>query len=212
MCGGGDELAQISAAFNRFVGKLSGVLLRVREGANNIALASIEISSGNNDLASRTEEQAAGLEETAATLEELTSTLSNTASNTEQARQFVSGVAAAVRDNGTVMNDVSSRIQEISNDSVKMSEIIKVIDSIAFQTNILALNAAVEAARAGESGRGFAVVASEVRNLAQRSAGAAREIKTLIDDTVARVAAGRELVVKADRGMDDIVSDIQNMT
>ncbi|WP_416413872.1 methyl-accepting chemotaxis protein [Pantoea sp. App145] len=209
---GGDELAQISAAFNRFVGKLSGVLLRVREGANNISLASTEISSGNNDLASRTEEQAAGVVETAATLEELTSTFSNTASNTEQARQFISGVAAAVRDNGTVMNDVSSRIQEISNDSMKMSEIIKVIDSIAFQTNILALNAAVEAARAGESGRGFAVVASEVRNLAQRSAGAAREIKTLIDDTVARVASGRELVVKADRGMADIVSDIQSMT
>ncbi len=209
---GGDELAQISAAFNRFVEKLSGVLLRVREGANNIALASSEISGGNNDLASRTDEQAASLEETAATLEELTSTLSNTASNTEQARQFVSGVASAVRDNGAVMNDVSTRIQEISNDSQKMSEIIKVIDGIAFQTNILALNAAVEAARAGESGRGFAVVASEVRSLAQRSAGAAREIKTLIDDTVARATSGRELVAKADQGMTSIVSDIHNMT
>ncbi|ORM61961.1 chemotaxis protein [Pantoea rodasii] len=209
---GGDELAHISAAFNQFVGKLSTVLLRVREGANNIALASTEISGGNNDLASRTEEQAASLEQTAATLEELTSTLSNTANNTEQARQFVSGVASAVKDNGTVMNAVSSRILEISNDSNKMSEIIKVIDGIAFQTNILALNAAVEAARAGESGRGFAVVASEVRSLAQRSAGAAREIKTLIDDTVSRVASGRELVVKADQGMAGIVSDIQNMT
>ena len=110
------------------------------------------------------------------------------------------------------MNDVSTRIQEISNDSQKMSEIIKVIDGIAFQTNILALNAAVEAARAGESGRGFAVVASEVRSLAQRSAGAAREIKTLIDDTVSRVTSGRELVVKADHGMASIVSDIHNMT
>ncbi|WP_313685020.1 methyl-accepting chemotaxis protein [Pantoea sp.] len=208
---GDDELARIADTFNRFVSKLSDVLIRVREGANNIALTATEISSGNSDLAVRTEAQATGVEETAATLEELTSTIGNTAGNTAQAHLFVSEAASVVKSNGLLMNDVSSRMSEISESSSKMLNIIQVIDGIAFQTNILALNAAVEAARAGESGRGFAVVAGEVRTLAQRSASAAHEIKILIDDTVSRVASGKDLVEKADGGMSEMVGNVHNM-
>ncbi|MDF7660728.1 methyl-accepting chemotaxis protein [Erwiniaceae bacterium L1_54_6] len=208
---GDDELARIADTFNRFVSKLSQVLIHVREGANNIALTATEISNGNSDLAVRTEAQATGVEETAATLEQLTATIGNTAGNTAQAHLFVSEAASVVKSNGLLMNDVSSRMSEISESSLKMSNIIQVIDGIAFQTNILALNAAVEAARAGESGRGFAVVAGEVRTLAQRSASAAHEIKILIDDTVSRVASGKELVEKADSGMSEMVGNVHNM-
>ena len=191
---------------------LRNTVRKVREGADSIALAAAEINSGNTDLASRTEEQAAGVEETASTLEELTATINNTAANTAQAHRYVSETASVVKQNGAVMSEVSSRMQEIYDSSSKMADIIQVIDGIAFQTNILALNAAVEAARAGESGRGFAVVAGEVRTLAQRSASAAREIKELIDDSVSRIASGRNLVEKADAGMMGIVSNVQNMT
>lgn len=209
---GGDELAQIADAFNRFISKLSGVIVRVREGSDNIATAADEIESGNMDLSSRTEEQAASVEETAATLEQLTATINNTAGNTAQAYQYAAETTAIVKANSEVMNNVSSRMQEIYDSSTKMSDIIQVIDGIAFQTNILALNAAVEAARAGESGRGFAVVAGEVRTLAQRSASSAREIKELIGLSVARIDSGRTLVEKADSGMTEIVSNVQNMT
>lgn len=140
------------------------------------------------------------MEQTAATLEQLTATINNTAGHTAQVYQFVTETTAIVKQNGVVMSEVSSRIQEIYDTSSEMTAIIRVIDGIAFQTNILALNAAVEAARAGESGRGFAVVAGEVRNLAQRSASAAREIKELIDDSVSRIASGRTTVEKKQTG------------
>lgn len=207
-----DQPGQLMLSLREMTESLRNTVRKVREGADSIALAAAEISSGNTDLASRTEEQAAGVEETASTLEELTATINNTAANTAQAHRYVSETASVVKQNGAVMSEVSSRMQEIYDSSSKMADIIQVIDGIAFQTNILALNAAVEAARAGESGRGFAVVAGEVRTLAQRSASAAREIKELIDDSVSRIASGRNLVEKADAGMMGIVSNVQNMT
>ncbi|MDC3558709.1 MCP four helix bundle domain-containing protein [Escherichia coli] len=206
-----DQLGQLMQALRDMCGSLSNTVWEVRQGADNIALTAAEISRGNADLSARTEEQAAGVEQTAATLEQLTATINNTAGNTAQVYQFVTETTAIVKQNGVVMSEVSSRMQEIYDTSSKMTSIIQVIDGIAFQTNILALNAAVEAARAGESGRGFAVVAGEVRNLAQRSASAAREIKELIDDSVSRIASGRTLVEKADRGMEDIISNVQSM-
>lgn len=206
-----DQLGQLMQALRDMCGSLSNTVREVRQGADNIALTAAEISRGNADLSARTEEQAAGVEQTAATLEQLTATINNTAGNTAQVYQFVTETTAIVKQNGVVMSEVSSRMQEIYDTSSKMTSIIQVIDGIAFQTNILALNAAVEAARAGESGRGFAVVAGEVRNLAQRSASAAREIKELIDDSVSRIASGRTLVEKADRGMEDIISNVQSM-
>lgn len=206
-----DQLGQLMAALRDMTASLRQTVLKVREGSDNIASAANEIASGNQELSSRTEEQAASVEETAATLEQLTATISNTATHTTQVRQFVIDAAGLVKENGVVMSDVASRMKEISASSSKMSSIISVIDGIAFQTNILALNAAVEAARAGESGRGFAVVAGEVRILAQRSASAAREIKTLIDDSVSRIDAGNLLVDKADKGMGDIVTNVQNI-
>ncbi|RSB19150.1 HAMP domain-containing protein [Citrobacter farmeri] len=207
-----DQLGQLMLSLREMTESLRNTVRKVREGADSIALAAAEINSGNTDLASRTEEQAAGVEETASTLEELTATINNTAANTAQAHRYVSETASVVKQNGAVMSEVSSQMQEIYDSSSKMADIIQVIDGIAFQTNILALNAAVEAARAGESGRGFAVVAGEVRTLAQRSASAAREIKELIDDSVSRIASGRNLVEKADGGMAGIVTNVQNMT
>lgn len=207
-----DQLGQLMLSLQEMTESLRNTVHKVREGADSIALAAAEISAGNTELASRTEAQAVGVEETASTLEELTSTINNTAANTVQAHHIVNNAASVVKQNGAVMNEVSSRMREIYDSSSKMSDIIQVIDGIAFQTNILALNAAVEAARAGESGRGFAVVAGEVRTLAQRSASAAREIKVLIDDSVSRIAAGRTLVEKADDGMSDMITNVQNMT
>lgn len=207
-----DQLGQLMLALREMTGNLRTTVKEVRLGADNITQAASEIASGNQDLSSRTEEQAASVEETAATLEELTSTIGNTAGSTAQAHQYVTETASIVKRNGSVMNEVSTRMQDIYNSSSRMSDIIQVIDGIAFQTNILALNAAVEAARAGESGRGFAVVAGEVRTLAQRSASAAQEIKALIDNTVSQIASGRTLVEKADKGMKDIVGNVQNMT
>ncbi|MBB5863018.1 methyl-accepting chemotaxis protein [Xanthomonas arboricola] len=191
---------------------LALVIGRIQQAAGSIHTASSEIAAGNNDLSQRTEQQAANLEETAASMEELTSTVKQTAERAHQANQLVIGAAGVASQGGAVVAKVVTTMSGIEVSSKKIAEIISVIDGIAFQTNILALNAAVEAARAGEQGRGFAVVASEVRMLAQRSAGAAKEIKHLIDDSVSKVAEGSLLVHQAGTTMADIVASVQRVT
>ena len=185
---------------------------QVRTGTDTIAVASREIAAGNLDLSSRTEEQASSLEETASSMEELTSTVKQNAENARQANQLVVSTADVAAKGGAVVGQVVDTMASIKDSSRKIADIIGVIDGIAFQTNILALNAAVEAARAGEQGRGFAVVASEVRNLAQRSAGAAKEIKALIEDSVGKVDAGSHLVDEAGKTMDEIVTSVKRVT
>lgn len=176
-----------------------------------IRTASHEIASGNMDLSARTEQQASALEETAASIEELTSTVQNNAESTTQARQLANQAAQTATHGGEVVAQVIETMAAINASSVRIVDIISVIDGIAFQTNILALNAAVEAARAGEQGRGFAVVATEVRNLAQRSASAAKEVKMLIDSSVAQVNKGDELVHKAGGAMERLVEVVNNV-
>ncbi|SEA41529.1 methyl-accepting chemotaxis protein [Variovorax sp. YR216] len=207
-----DETGQLMRALKEMNDSLSKVVGEVRTGTDTIATASSQIASGNQDLSSRTEEQASSLEETAASMEELTSTVKQNADNARQANQLaVSASEVAVR-GGSVVSQVVDTMGSINASSRKIVDIIGVIDGIAFQTNILALNAAVEAARAGEQGRGFAVVASEVRNLAQRSAAAAKEIKTLIDDSVGKVEEGSKQVAEAGRTMDEIVESVKRVT
>ena len=174
--------------------------------------ASGEIADGNNDLSSRTEEAAASLEQTAAAMDELSATVANNADSARQAAERSAEVSALAHSGGQVVAQVVDTMADISRSSSKIADIIGVIDSIAFQTNILALNAAVEAARAGEQGRGFAVVAGEVRALAQRSAGAAREIKSLIGDSVARIEAGASLTAGAGQTMTSLVTQVQQVT
>ena len=209
---GRDELAQIAGGFNEFVGKLQHVLARVRHSSDDVALASTEISQGNADLSSRTEQQAGALEETAASMEELTSTVRQNADNARQANQLAQGASEIAARGSAVVAQVVDTMGSIKASSQKIVDIIGVIDGIAFQTNILALNAAVEAARAGEQGRGFAVVAGEVRNLAQRSASAAKEIKALIGDSVDKVGAGSTLVGEAGRTMEEILASVKRVT
>jgi methyl-accepting chemotaxis protein len=209
---GKDELAQIAGGFNDFVAKLQHVLARVRHSSDNVALASTEISQGNADLSARTEQQAGALEETAASMEELTSTVRQNADNARQANQLAQGASEIAARGSAIVAQVVDTMGSIKASSQKIVDIIGVIDGIAFQTNILALNAAVEAARAGEQGRGFAVVASEVRNLAQRSASAAKEIKGLIGDSVDKVGAGSTLVGEAGRTMEEILASVQRVT
>jgi len=192
--------------------QLSAIVGRIQSAAASINVASSEIAAGNDDLSRRTEQQAASLEETAASMEELTSTVKQNAEHARQANQLAVGAAAVASQGGDVVGQVVATMSGIETSSKKIADIISVIDGIAFQTNILALNAAVEAARAGEQGRGFAVVASEVRTLAQRSAGAAKEIKGLIDDSVTRVAEGSALVDRAGQTMQEIVSSVQRVT
>lgn len=180
----------------------------IRNGTENIYRGAAEISSGNNDLSSRTEQQAAALEQTAASMEELTATVKLNADNARQASELAQSASVTASKGGKLVSDVVNTMQGISGSSHKIAEITSVINSIAFQTNILALNAAVEAARAGEQGRGFAVVASEVRNLAQRSAGAAKEIETLIADSVSRVNNGSKLVGEAGSTMDEMLKAV----
>jgi methyl-accepting chemotaxis protein len=207
-----DEPGKLLQALHRMSSGLVKVVSEVRSGTDTIATASSQIAAGNMDLSSRTEQQASSLEETASSMEELTSTVKQNAENARQANQLAASASDVAQRGGAVVSDVISTMASIDQSSKKIVDIIGVIDSIAFQTNILALNAAVEAARAGEQGRGFAVVASEVRNLAQRSASAAKEIKALIDDSVGKVAAGTRLVGQAGSTMEEVVSSIQRVT
>ena len=207
-----DETGQLLQALKGMNESLARVVGEVRTGTDTIATASGQIASGNQDLSSRTEQQASSLEETAASMEELTSTVKQNADNARQANQLAMSASQVAVKGGEVVGQVVHTMASINESSKKIVDIIGVIDGIAFQTNILALNAAVEAARAGEQGRGFAVVASEVRNLAQRSAAAAKEIKGLIDDSVGKVQTGSELVGEAGQTMEEIVSSVKRVT
>jgi methyl-accepting chemotaxis protein len=207
-----DETGQLLRALKAMNDSLVNIVGEVRTGTETIATASGQIASGNLDLSSRTEEQASSLEETASSMEELTSTVKQNADNARQANQLAVSASEVASKGGSVVSQVVGTMGSINASSKKIVDIIGVIDGIAFQTNILALNAAVEAARAGEQGRGFAVVASEVRNLAQRSAAAAKEIKVLIDDSVTKVDAGTRLVDEAGATMGEIVDSIRRVT
>ncbi|MBB4595236.1 methyl-accepting chemotaxis protein [Xanthomonas cannabis] len=204
--------AQMRDDANATAEQLADIVGRIKSSSTAINAAAGEIASGNTDLSHRTEQQAANLEETAASMEELTSTVRQNAESARQANQLAIGATGVASQGGEVVSQVVTTMSGIEASSKKIADIISVIDGIAFQTNILALNAAVEAARAGEQGRGFAVVASEVRTLAQRSAGAAKEIKGLIDDSVHKVAEGSALVRKAGATMADIVASVQRVT
>jgi methyl-accepting chemotaxis protein len=206
-----DEPGQLLAALKRMQESLTRTVTTIRLGTDTIATASSEIASGNLDLSSRTEEQASSLEETASSMEELTSTVKQNADNSRQANQLAVAASNVAVKGGSVVSQVVTTMGSINESAKKIVDIIGVIDGIAFQTNILALNAAVEAARAGEQGRGFAVVASEVRNLAQRSAGAAKEIKALIGDSVEKVDAGSKQVAEAGSTMDEIVEGVKRV-
>ena len=197
---------------NGTVNNLQELVGQIKDATDTINTASKEIASGNSDLSQRTEEQASSLEETASSMEELTSTVKQNAENAKQANQLAIGASDVAGKGGAVVGQVVTTMDSINESSRKIVDIISVIDGIAFQTNILALNAAVEAARAGEQGRGFAVVAGEVRNLAQRSAAAAKEIKTLIGDSVEKVEGGSKLVAQAGQTMEEIVSSIKRVT
>jgi methyl-accepting chemotaxis protein len=207
-----DETGRLMAALKAMNESLVRIVREVRTGTDTIATASSQIASGNQDLSSRTEEQASSLEETAASMEELTSTVKQNADNARQANQLAVSASEVAVKGGSVVSQVVDTMGSIDASSKKIVDIIGVIDGIAFQTNILALNAAVEAARAGEQGRGFAVVASEVRSLAQRSAAAAKEIKTLIGDSVEKVEEGSKQVAEAGRTMDEIVGSVRRVT
>ncbi len=206
-----DEAGRLLQALKDMVAALTRTVGAVRAGTDTITTASAEIAAGNHDLSGRTEQQAASLEETASSMEELTSTVKQNADNARQANQLVVFAADFANKGGSVVSQVVDTMGSIKESSGKIADIIGVIDGIAFQTNILALNAAVEAARAGEQGRGFAVVASEVRTLAQRSAAAAKEIKELINDSVAKVDTGGKLVDEAGATMQQIVASVKQV-
>ncbi|WP_370680493.1 methyl-accepting chemotaxis protein [Comamonas sp. GB3 AK4-5] len=206
------EVALVLSSLSAMRDSLTGVVYTVRQNAESVATASAEIAQGNNDLSARTEQQASALEETAASMEELSSTVRQNAENAQQANQLACSASNVAVEGGDVVNRVVETMKGIQSSSQRIADIIGVIDSIAFQTNILALNAAVEAARAGEQGRGFAVVATEVRTLAGRSADAAKQIKQLIDASVQQVDQGTQLVDQAGTTMTEVVSAIRRVT
>jgi methyl-accepting chemotaxis protein len=206
------EAGLLMRAMQEMNDKLVAMIVNVRSGTDLIATGSGEIAAGNLDLSARTEQQAASLEETASSMEELTTTVKQNADHAHQASKLAVSASEVAVKGGAVVSEVVGTMASINDSSKRIAEIIGVIDGIAFQTNILALNAAVEAARAGEQGRGFAVVASEVRNLAQRSAAAAKEIKVLIDDSVEKVNAGTELADKAGSTMNEVVTSVKRVT
>jgi methyl-accepting chemotaxis protein len=206
------EVGQLLASLKAMNENLVNTVATVRAGTEAIGTASAEVAAGNQDLSSRTEQQASSLEETASSMEELTSTVKQNADNARQANTLAEAASGVAARGGEVIKDVVTTMEQINEASGKITDIISVIDGIAFQTNILALNAAVEAARAGEQGRGFAVVAGEVRNLAQRSAAAAKEIKSLIADSSDKVGTGSRLVKEAGSTMTDIVHSVRSVT
>jgi len=207
-----NEIGQLFESLARMQESLNSTVTQVRRGVDEINVGVGEIAAGNADLSGRTESQAASLEETAASMEQLSSTVKQNADNARQANQLAASASDVAERGGQVVSEVVSTMTEISASSNKISDIVSVIDGIAFQTNILALNAAVEAARAGEQGKGFAVVAGEVRSLAQKSAQAAKEIKTLIEDSASRVEAGTQQVERAGLTMREIVDSVQRVT
>jgi len=209
---GSDEIAELTAGLAQMQESLRGIATRVRSTAQAVSSASTQIAAGNTDLSSRTEEQASSLQQTAASIEEMTAAVNQNARNAATADEVASSAAKVAQRGGEAVDEVVRTMESIQESSKRIADITGVIDSIAFQTNILALNAAVEAARAGEQGRGFAVVAAEVRSLAQRSAGAAKEIKGLIADSVERVQDGGRLASDAGRTMIEVVESVTRVS
>ena len=207
-----DELGRLLEAFRKMDMKLVEIVGDVRQGSDAVSTAAQQIARGNDDLSQRTQEQASSLEETASSMEEMTSTVKQNAENASHANQLARGAREQAERGGEVVAQAVTAMRDINSSSRKISDIVSLIDEIAFQTNLLALNAAVEAARAGEQGRGFAVVATEVRNLAQRSAGAAKEIKSLINDSADKVRVGSELVDQSGKALSEIVDSVKKVT
>jgi methyl-accepting chemotaxis protein len=208
---GRDEAAELLEALREMNQGLGSMVTQIRTGADSIAVGASQVAAGNQELSSRTEEHASSLEETASTLEEFTTTVRRNAESAKQASTLAAGASATAERGGEVVGKVVATMQDVSDSSKRISDIIAVIDGISFQTNILALNAAVEAARAGEQGRGFAVVASEVRSLAQRSAASAKEIRGLIENSAGRIEAGAKLVDQAGRTMEELVGAVRKV-
>lgn len=206
------EFEPLKSSINNTVAKLNQVIVSISNSSKALQTSLLEVVSGVSDLSSRTEQQAASLEETAASMEEMTSTVKSNAGNAKSASEFAATTESKAVQGGQVVNQAVHSMEQITDSSNKVLDIIAVIDEIAFQTNLLALNAAVEAARAGDLGRGFAVVAGEVRTLAQRSASAAKEIKNLINDSVSKISLGSELVNTSGKTLVEIVNSVKNVS